>query len=337
MRIATVILTTFFVPGPVFASVVVSEVMYDLPGTDTKREWIEVTNVGTNAINLTEIVFFEANTSHKIKAFEGGTMLSSGAATVIALDAGKFKEDNPIFSGMLVDSSWSSLSNDGEELEIRDSEGVVLDRIAYTKEQGAAGNGMSLERSGNSFQESNPTPGSPPSSLPSPLAYIQPLPTTTTPPEPKTETKASPESGSEATQEIAVEVEQVNVERESVVEESPVTSQIEPVSVVPQKVEVIKTVKSQSATAEQQMNTIENSKSEASLEPEVEENTRVNNSLVAQAGSAETSGDSVWLYVLALVALLGVAGVGVLLTTGGAKGHAGPSKTKESDSYTIVE
>ena len=46
--------------SPVFAGdVVINEIMYDLSGSDTDREWIEIYNKGTSSIDLAEWRFQE--------------------------------------------------------------------------------------------------------------------------------------------------------------------------------------------------------------------------------------------------------------------------------------
>lgn len=148
-----------FLPLHAHASVLISEIMYDLPGTDTGREWVEITNTSSSSLDFTMYKFYEAETNHALTLYRGNTMVSSGGYAVVVDDADLFLADNPSYSGAIFDSSWSSLSNEGESLEIRDAEGSVLDHIAYSKEQGALGDGMSLGRNGNSLVPQNPSPG----------------------------------------------------------------------------------------------------------------------------------------------------------------------------------
>ena len=66
-------------PGTALAQTVISEVMYDLEGPDTGREWIEVFNPGISPVTLTDWKLFEADSNHGIVVYSGGESLGSGA------------------------------------------------------------------------------------------------------------------------------------------------------------------------------------------------------------------------------------------------------------------
>ena len=54
-----------------YAGVVINEIMYDVEGTDTGREWIEVYNDSDAPVDLSAFKFFEADTNHEIVSAEG--------------------------------------------------------------------------------------------------------------------------------------------------------------------------------------------------------------------------------------------------------------------------
>src|SRR4051812_29238865 len=81
-------------------SIVVTEIMYDVPGTDSGREWIEVHNIGTSTADLSSWKLFEANTNHKITPVSSSTM-AAGTYGIIADDPIKFKVDYPSYNGPL--------------------------------------------------------------------------------------------------------------------------------------------------------------------------------------------------------------------------------------------
>jgi uncharacterized membrane protein YgcG len=145
---------------PASANVAITEIMYDLPGADTGREWVEVQNVSDGEIDLTTYKFFEANTNHKINAHQGGSNLAAGAYAIIADNAEKFLTDWPGFAGIIFDSAFS-LSNTGETLALKDADGNTVNEVTYSSEAGAAGDGKSLSLVGGSFVPRNPTPGLP--------------------------------------------------------------------------------------------------------------------------------------------------------------------------------
>ena len=155
----------FFLPHLAAAQVVISEVMYDLEGSDTDREWVEVFNSGSSAILLTEWKLFEANSNHGIVAHSDGESLASGAYAVIADNPLKFLEDRPGYTEMLFDSAFS-LSNTGEALTLRccgTGESLIdKDSVSYAPETGAAGDSNTLHRTsvgGSSFNAGAATPG----------------------------------------------------------------------------------------------------------------------------------------------------------------------------------
>ncbi len=149
-----------FAPGVALAGVTISEVMYDVPGSDAGREWVEVRNDGSTAVDLAGWKLFENNTNHGIATTSsaGTFSIPAGGYAVIADNAEKFLIDWPSFSGALFDSVFS-LSNTGESVSIRNADLVDVDTATYSAETGGAGDGNSLERSGNTFVAHTPNPG----------------------------------------------------------------------------------------------------------------------------------------------------------------------------------
>ncbi len=154
------VLGLLFVAAPHTASafIDITEIMYDLPGTDTGREWIEIHNSGSASVDATTLRFFEANVNHSLSEYQGGAILSPGGYAVIADNPIKFLEDWPGYGGILFDSAFS-LNNTGEFLAIRNADGETMSEVTYSGEWGAAGDGHSLQKSGNSFVQASPTPG----------------------------------------------------------------------------------------------------------------------------------------------------------------------------------
>lgn len=137
--------------------------MYDVSGTDTDREWVEVFNAGASSVHFTDWKFFEANTNHGVISVQGGENLAMGAYAIIADNATKFLQDWPSYSGILFDSTFS-LGNSGEILGVHmpPPDLTETNSVAYQSSWGAAGNGNSLQRtsvSGSTFNEASPTPG----------------------------------------------------------------------------------------------------------------------------------------------------------------------------------
>lgn len=149
----------FFCAFPTLASASarITEIMYDLPGTDTGREWVEVENTGSGDISFAKWKFFEANTNHGVSLFQGNATTSASGFAVIADDPAKFLADNPSYSGTLLGSSFS-LSNTGEMLELR-FDGASIHQTMYASSAGATGDGNSLQLVNDVWQAAAPTPG----------------------------------------------------------------------------------------------------------------------------------------------------------------------------------
>ncbi|MEI6863744.1 MAG: lamin tail domain-containing protein [Candidatus Adlerbacteria bacterium] len=145
-------------PASALAAVQITEIMYDVSGTDTGREWVEITNTGSSAVDVSGYKFFEANTNHGITVLSGSAVLAPGGVAVIVDDATKFAADWPAFSGVLLKSSFS-LSNTGESLALKDSALVVQHSVTYDGSMGAAGDGNSLHLSGTTFTPGVADPG----------------------------------------------------------------------------------------------------------------------------------------------------------------------------------
>ncbi len=154
------ILGTLFVPSSLFAQVVITEIMYDLPGgSDTGREWIEVRNRGLETVPLASYVLLDSGARHSLRSVRGEAVLLPGDYAVIASDATLFLQDWPQYTGQLFDSAFA-LSNDGEEIGIINSGEIQVDAVRYAQVSGN-GTGDSLQRSDtNVFYPGIPTPGS---------------------------------------------------------------------------------------------------------------------------------------------------------------------------------
>ena len=195
MRYILLPLSIIIFPLSLHAQVVIQEIMYDLPGTDSGREWVEIVNLGESAADLTGWKFFEANTNHSLSTTTSGQTLtlSPGGIAIIADDPTKFLIDWPAFAGALFGSSFS-LSNSGETLVLKDSTPADIDTVLYSSSSGAAGDGNSLHRtplgSGSDFSADVATPGAGNSGTPPETPVEEPQ------PEEQTESEAAPSSSS---------------------------------------------------------------------------------------------------------------------------------------------
>ncbi|MCX6713389.1 MAG: lamin tail domain-containing protein [Candidatus Vogelbacteria bacterium] len=147
------------------AELLINEIMYDLDESDTKREWVEIFNSGPEAVTIvtgaaTTAWRFSDGSQHTLTPVTGSSSLAMGEYAIIADDATTFQTDWPSFSGILFDSSFSLNNTAGSLSLLVSKDGAVVSQFSYTKEQGAAGNGNSLQRTASgSWIEALPTPG----------------------------------------------------------------------------------------------------------------------------------------------------------------------------------
>lgn len=151
------ILVFLFLPIFSYAQIVISEVMYDLSGTDSD-EWIEVENKGSQEVDLSTWKLFEGNSNHGLKIFQGNQSVSAGGFAIIANDPAAFLSEFVGFTGVIFDSSFS-LSNTGETFVLRDSSLMDVDTFSYTSDMGSNGDGTSLQKVSSEWKPMTPTPG----------------------------------------------------------------------------------------------------------------------------------------------------------------------------------
>jgi hypothetical protein len=161
-RISKIILITIFLflswSHLASASFEITEIMYDLDGTDTGREWVEVYNNGNESTDFSHWYFFSDNTKHSLVP-QGNSSIPAGGYAVITQDSAKFRVDWPNYSGLLFDSSWTGLSNDGETIALKDPDLNIVSQVSFTSSQGGAGDGSSLQKINSSWGGATPTPG----------------------------------------------------------------------------------------------------------------------------------------------------------------------------------
>ena len=156
-----IVIYIFIFPIISFAQIQITEIMYDLDGTDGGREWVEIQNIGTIDINPTEYKLLENQVNHKVSfldEYTGDNIIKPNSYAVIADNPDKFITDYPNYAGLLLDSAFS-LNNTGENLSILDSENNILYSVNYSPEWGAKGTGNTLQLNGADWIVGEPTPG----------------------------------------------------------------------------------------------------------------------------------------------------------------------------------
>lgn len=166
-------LLSIFLSVPFFSlaanvnDVVITEIAYDLKGADDGHEWVEIQNLTATEIDLTGWKFSDSS-NHILnappeKGGQGFLIVSAGGYAVLADDAAVFLSDHLGFSGTVIDTVMS-LNNTAATLAILDKDGATINSIAYQKEWGGNGNGMTLQKIAGNWKESAQevgTPGAP--------------------------------------------------------------------------------------------------------------------------------------------------------------------------------
>jgi len=144
------------------ASVYISEIMYDLDGSDDKKEWIEIYNDAGGEINLKDWRFNDGS-SHILNEppANGGTgslVLSAYSYAILSSDATTTVVNYSAYSGTIIDTVMS-LGNTAETLKIIDASGAIIDTVSYNSSMGANGDGNSLQKINGAWLAVAPTPG----------------------------------------------------------------------------------------------------------------------------------------------------------------------------------
>jgi len=152
------IIILFLQAGIAQANFEITEIMYDVEGTDTNREWVEVKNTGSEATDLSKWYFFSDNTKHALVP-QGDSMVPPGGYAVIVQNYPKFIVDWPNISNFVFDSSWTGFSNEGETIAMKDPSQNIIGAITFSASTGANGDGNSLQNINGSWSGNIPTPG----------------------------------------------------------------------------------------------------------------------------------------------------------------------------------
>ena len=141
VRVATTwsaLAETTFAVGPVAESLRISEIMYN--PADPNLEYIELTNIGAETINL-NLVRFTDGVNFVFPAFD----LAAGGRCLVVQDAtafaARYGEDLPV-----VGQYDGNLGNAGERIELQDAAGKVIQAFTYSDDwyDIADGGGYSL-------------------------------------------------------------------------------------------------------------------------------------------------------------------------------------------------
>jgi DNA/RNA endonuclease YhcR with UshA esterase domain len=110
------------------SDIVISEIGAYEP---SDHEWVEIYNKGNEPADLTGWKFFEDSTNHGLTAYQGDFIIEPGEYAIIADAAANFKIDYPDFTGTILDSSWTTLNEDGEALALKNKKLEIIENFTY--------------------------------------------------------------------------------------------------------------------------------------------------------------------------------------------------------------
>lgn len=150
-----------FCPLVAKAEVYINEIMYDVSGTDSGREWVEVYNSGPDDVDFSKWRFLESAdaSNHSLTKIQGDNIIFKEGYVVIVSDPAKFLVDYPSFSGNIFKASFSSLNNTSGTLILKDGDLNIKDQVSYSSDKGANGDGNSLQKTDSGWISASPTPG----------------------------------------------------------------------------------------------------------------------------------------------------------------------------------
>ncbi len=154
-KIAIIIYVFFWSYSFSYASVEISEIMYNPEGSDTNHEWVEIYNNGPS-VDITTWHFFENDIHHGLYPEEFSS-LGNGERALIVKDIATAKSE--LGSGIHYIKSSFSLNNTGETIAVSDENKNIIDTYSYNADDGANGDGQSLQYLNSSWNAGSPTPG----------------------------------------------------------------------------------------------------------------------------------------------------------------------------------
>ncbi|MFH1175593.1 MAG: lamin tail domain-containing protein [bacterium] len=95
-------------------------------------EWIEIYNRSNEVVDTAGWKFYEDGTNHSWELAQGSDLiLNPGESAVITQDKDKFLENNFGYAGKIIDSSWGSLKEAGEEIGLKNSSLEIVENFTF--------------------------------------------------------------------------------------------------------------------------------------------------------------------------------------------------------------
>ncbi|PIS04825.1 MAG: hypothetical protein COT81_04175 [Candidatus Buchananbacteria bacterium CG10_big_fil_rev_8_21_14_0_10_42_9] len=131
VRVTALLVSSFFVwanLAQAASTIVINEIgAYET----TDHEWIEIYNMSSEEVDITGWKFWENDTNHGLNESQGDLIIEPGEYAIIAQKADIFLTDHSGFNGTIIDSSWGTLKESGEEVGLKDNDGKVVELFTY--------------------------------------------------------------------------------------------------------------------------------------------------------------------------------------------------------------
>lgn len=146
----------------------ITEIMYDPDGSDTGREWIEIYNDESAAIQISNYKLNEGDSNHTIT---GSDILNTQQYAIIVEDIAKFRTDYPNYNGVLYRASYGPMPNSvGANIALKNKPAGATDYVSvyeYNYDNVARANitsghtvcNISIDTLSADWRECNATPG----------------------------------------------------------------------------------------------------------------------------------------------------------------------------------
>lgn len=117
--------------------IVMSEIFYDTPGTDSDEEWIELFNAGGAAVDISGWNITDNNGTGSTYTYPNGISIAAGTFYTVAADQVGF--NNLYSKNADATGSIPALNNGGDALVLKDGSGTTIDAVAW---EGGASSGI---------------------------------------------------------------------------------------------------------------------------------------------------------------------------------------------------
>lgn len=118
-------------------TIVISEVFYDTPGTDSNEEWIEIFNASSLTVNVGGWTITDNNGTGSSYSYPSNASLAPGTFYTVASQRKGFRrlygKNADKFAGI------PALNNNGDALVLKDNSGIIVDAVAW---EGGASSGI---------------------------------------------------------------------------------------------------------------------------------------------------------------------------------------------------